>query len=200
MKVGIATTLSIAGVLAAGAAAYAVNTSVLGSSSPVASSIAGAATSPVADNVALAPNQGAVSEQSGPAPVSSSVVSNSITTYQVGSSGSVVIDTSSGAIAVTNVMPAAGWTSEPARTEPNGDVKIHFLSSTSRIEFVARLNNQKVEITANNETSPQISGVPNNFGSIPAVNPKKPSVPFADDDDDNEHEERKDGDHDEDDD
>ncbi len=204
MKVGIATTLSIAGVLAAGASAFAVNTSVLGSSSPVASSIVGAANSQGADNIVLASNSGAVSEQSGPTPISSSAVSNSVTTYQVGSSGSVVIDTTSGAIVVTNVMPAAGWTSEPARTEPNGDVKVHFLSSDSRVEFVARLINGKVEISATTDTRPAVNTPPNGSGvaPAPAANPTKPSASYSEKDDDHkedgddreDHEHERDGD------
>ena len=187
MKVGIATTLSIAGVLAAGAAAFAVNTSVLGSASTTASSVMGSTAALVADQVATPINPATVGEQSTPPVVNSSVVSTKVTTYQVGTSGSVVIDTTSGAIVVTNVLPAAGWTSEPAQTEPNGDVKIHFVSKTARIEFVAKIANGKVEISAINDTPAVVHTPTNSAASTPAINPTKPSVPFAGGDDDDEH-------------
>ena len=179
MKVGIATTLSIAGVLAAGAAAYAVNSSVLSTTSSIASTVADPSGAPVVDATTTVPGQ--VAEQS--TKVQSSVLNNTTTTYQVGTSGSVVIDMSSGAIAVSNVLPAAGWSSEPAQGLPNGDVKVPFVSSSARIEFLAHLADGKVSVSV---TSQPIAP-PNTMK--PATNPTKPSVPFSgDDDDDEEHE------------
>ena len=105
MKVGIATTLSIAGVLAAGAAAYAVNSSVLSTSPSVSATASG---TPPGDIATTALGQ--VSEQS--TKVQSSVLDNTTTTYQVGASGSVVIDMSSGSLAVSNILPAAGCRAE----------------------------------------------------------------------------------------
>jgi len=179
MKVGIATTLSIAGVLAAGAAAYAVNSSVLSTSSSIASTVVDPSGTPAVNAPITVPGQ--VAEQS--TKVQSSVLSNNTTTYQVGTSGSVVIDMSSGAIAVSNIVPSAGWSSEPAQLQPNGDVKVHFISANARIEFLAHLTGGKVSA---NVTSEPIA--PANTMK-PPTNPTKPSVPFSgDDDDDNEHE------------
>jgi hypothetical protein len=177
MKVGIATTLSIAGVLAAGAAAYAVNSSVLSTTSSIASTVVDPSVTPVVDVVTTDPGQ--VVEQS--TKVQSSVLNNNTTTYQVGTSGSVVIDLSSGAIAVSNVLPAAGWSSEPAQAQPNGDVKVHFISANARIEFLAHLADGKVSA---NVTSEPIAP-PNTMK--PPTNPTKPSGPFSGDDDDEEH-------------
>lgn len=177
MKVGIATTLSIVGVLAAGAAAYAVNSSVLSTTSSIASTVVDPSVTPVVDVVTTDPGQ--VVEQS--TKVQSSVLNNNTTTYQVGTSGSVVIDLSSGAIAVSNVLPAAGWSSEPAQAQPNGDVKVHFISANARIEFLAHLADGKVSA---NVTSEPIAP-PNTMK--PPTNPTKPSVPFSGDDDDEEH-------------
>ena len=180
MKVGIATTLSIAGVLAAGAAAYAVNSSVLGASSSVTATASG---TPAVDAVNTLPAQ--VAAQS--TKVQSSVLNNTTTTYQVGTAGSVVIDTRSGAIAVNNVLPAAGWSSEPAQVEPNGDVKVPFISSTARIEFLARLVDGKVTVSVKSQP----------------IAPPKPKPTYSDDDDDDEEHERdkdKERKHDEDDD
>ena len=177
MKVGIATTLSIAGVLAAGAAAYAVNSSVLSTSSSVAATASG---TPSTDAVNTLPAQ--IVEKS--TKVQSSVLNNTTTTYQVGTSGSVVLDTRSGAIAATNVIPAAGWSSEPAQVQPNGDVKVPFVSSTARIEFLARLVDGKVVVSVTSQS----------------IAPPKPKPTYSDDDehddehDDDEHEDDEDED------
>ena len=163
MKVGIATTLSIAGVLAAGAAAYAVNSSVLGASSSVSPTTSG--TPAVIAPTALPAQVAAQSTK-----VQSSVLNNTTTTYQVGTAGSVVLDTRSGAIAVNNVLPAAGWSSEPAQVQPNGDVKVPFISSTARIEFLARLVDGKVTVSVKSQP----------------IAPPKPEPTYSDDDDDDD--------------
>jgi hypothetical protein len=187
MKVGIATTLSIAGVLAAGAAAYAVNSSVLSTSSSVSAT---SSETPGAEVVNMLPAQAAEKSTK----VQSSVLNNSSTTYQVGTSGSVFIDMSSGSIAVSNVLPAAGWSSEPAQVQQNGDVKVPFVSSSARIDFLARLVDGKVVV---NVTSQPIA-------PPPTMKPPKPTYSDDDDDDDDdkneEHEKdrKKDREHDED--
>jgi len=184
MKVGLTTALSIAGVLAAGAAAYAVNSSVLSTSSSITSTVVDPSGAPAVNATISVPGQ--VAEQS--TKVQSSVLNNNTTTYQVGTSGSVVIDMSSGAIAVSNVLPAAGWSSEPAQDLPNGDVKVPFVSSRTRIEFLARLADGKVSVSVTSEPI----APPNTMK--PATNPTKPSVPFSGDDDDDEHERDEDDD------
>jgi hypothetical protein len=91
----------------------------------------------------------------------------------------------SGAIAVNNVLPAAGWSSEPAQVQPNGDVKVPFISASTRIEFLARLVDGKVTV---NVTSQPIAP-PNTMK--PATNPPKPNSTYSDDDhDDKEEHER----------
>ncbi len=185
MKVGIATTLSIAGVLAAGAAAYAVNSSVLSTSPSV--SVTASGTQAVDSGTPVSAQVAAQSTK-----VQSSVLNNTTTTYQVGTAGSVVIDMTSGAIAVSNVLPAAGWSSEPAQVQPNGDVKIPFISSSTRIEFLAQLVDGKV--TANVTSQP--------IAPPPSMKPAKPTYSEDDEDDKEEHddERKKDREHDEDDD
>lgn len=152
MKTSIATTLSIAGVLVAGAAAFAVNTSVLGAAADadtvgiVSTSTPGSGSTPV--------SVPGVSSSGGTATVTarSSSVDGTTTTYRVGTAGSVVIDTSSGSVVVTSILPAAGFTSEPARTDRNGAVKVHFVSDTQRIEFMARMLNGAVVTEVTNES------------------------------------------------
>lgn len=150
MKTSIATSLSVVGVIAAGAAAYAVNTTVLGASADPAP-FAVQSTTPVATNPA-APGGASVAGASVVA--EANVVNDSTTTYKVGNAGSVVIDASSGQIVVTGILPAAGFTSEPARTDSNGAVKVHFVSATQRIEFVARMVNGSVVTDVVNESRP----------------------------------------------
>ena len=168
MKVGIATTLSIAGVLAAGAAAYAVNSSVLSTSSSVSNTTAAM---PEVNNATALP--ASVAERS--TKVQSSVLNNTTTTYQVGTAGSVVLDMRTGAIVVSNVLPAAGWSSETAQVQPNGDVRVPFLSSSTRIEFLARLVDGKVAV---NVTSQPIA-------------PPQPKPTYSDDGDDEEHDDNR---------
>lgn len=197
MKVGIATTLSVAGVLAAGAAAFALNTAVLSdgpgaaaapvmTAAPVAPAT-GATTAPTADGQVVAAGDTAVV----PDPTK---VSDTVTTYKVGEAGSVIIDTASGAIVVTDVVPAAGWTAEPARTEADGAVKVHFMKGSTRLEFTARMANGTVDVKVVNDT-PTAPPAPN-----PGVAPTVPPSLRGDDDDDDEHEEREhhDDDHEED--
>ena len=157
MKTSIATTLSIAGVLAAGAAAYAVNTSVLGASAdPTPAAVVSTTTTNAASSAQS--GDGNVSDASATEVVN--VVNGSTTTYTVGNAGSVVIDTSTGQIVVTSILPAAGFTSEPARTDANGAVKVHFVSATQRIEFIARMVNGAVVTDVVNESAPVVSQPP----------------------------------------
>ena len=164
MKVGIATTLSIAGVLAAGAAAFVVNTSVLSSTNaPVTTSVASAPSATPTPGSVLALNTAIVEQNP----------SSTTSTYAVGSSGTVVIDTSTGRVVVTSVAPAAGWTSEYAQTNADGAVKVHFAQASSRIEFTAQMVNGVVQTSVTNETAP-------------AVAAPKPQAPRYKDDDDHD--------------
>jgi hypothetical protein len=173
MKVGIATTLSIVGVLAAGAAAFAVNTSVLGSANAPA-------TTSVSDSGILSPVDTTIPGSINA--LNTAVVeqkpSSTTRTYAVGNSGTVVIDTSSGSVVVTSIAPAAGWTSEPAHIDAKGSVKVHFVQGANRIEFTVQMVNGAVQTVVKNETAS-------------VANTTKPSVPpFAggDGDDDDGHE------------
>ncbi|MEY4633877.1 MAG: hypothetical protein RLZ18_1249 [Actinomycetota bacterium] len=177
MKISITTALSIAGVLAAGVAAYAVNVSVLDAPSPLnASSVSTAAlASGMQASATPASETGSVTAQA-------VRINDTTSSYQVGKAGSVVVSTASGAVVVTSVVPNTGYTAEPARTEGSGLVKVHFNSSTSRIEFTAQLVNGAVVVKVVNESMPAP-------GAGPGGAPSKPVFPGAGDDDD-EHEGR----------
>ena len=188
MKVGIATTLSIAGVLAAGAAAFAVNSNVLSASTgtPVTGAIAQQEI--IASNpAAMTPLAPLVKQAS----VNSTPVTSKVTTYAVGTSGSVVVDTSSGAIVVTNVIPATGWTSESAHTEANGDVKVYFSSGSSRIEFTARMVNGTVAVEVRMEqTKPALTAL----APVPGIASPAPTAKpaYREDDDERDHDDEDD--------
>ena len=177
MKTGIATTVSVVGVIAAGVAAFAVNTSVLGASSPANSAIVTTLAPGTAPANGTPVNNGQV--VAADAQITES--SETTTTYKVGDAGSVVISTATGAIVVTAIAPSAGYTSEPARTEANGIVKVHFVSSTQRIEFIAQMVNGVVKVNVVNEGKPTAGSVP--------------PQPRHDDDDDHEEREEHDENH-----
>lgn len=158
MKTGFATALSVAGVLAAGAAAFAVNNSVLGATKADTATAPSVSVTPVdltTPSSTVAP--------SAKVDANATQVGSTTTTYTVGGAGSVVIDTSSGAIQVVGIAPNSGYTSEPAMTDPSGAVKVHFVSSTQRIEFIARLVDGGVKVEVRNEgmvANPPSSGAP----------------------------------------
>jgi hypothetical protein len=171
MKTGIATTVSVVGVIAAGVAAFAVNSSVLGASSPANSAIVTSLAPGMSPANGSPVNNGQV--VAADAQITES--NDTSTTYKVGDAGSVVISTATGEIVVTAIAPAAGFTSEPARTEAGGIVKVHFVSSAQRIEFIAQMVNGVVKVNVVNEGKPTAGSVP----------PR----PRHDDDDDDEYEE-----------
>ena len=187
MKLGITSTLSIAGVLAAGAAAFALNSAVLSDSGATATSNVVASPATTGDTVAGAAPGSVTAAGDEQVTTNSTKVSDTSATYSVGTAGSVIIDTASGAVVVTDVVPATGWTAEPARTDPSGLVKVHFTKGTTRLEFSAVLQSGTVKVnTISESTPPALSG---GTGAKPTV----PSGIGGDDDDDDDH--HRDGDH-----
>lgn len=175
-KMRATTALSIAGVLAAGGAAYALNVNVLGPSGASRTSIALQNNAPTSDSTVPAID-GNVSVQE---------LSRTATTmtYQVGEAGTVMVDISSGQVVITSVVPNSGWTAEPTRADGIGSAKVHFVSGATRLEFVASMLNgaPSVSVTVDNTRTP---------GSGPGISSTKPTMPGSsvgeDDDDDEEH-------------
>lgn len=152
MKTGIATAISVAGVIVAGAAAFAVNNTVLSASSAAGSEIVStnrpAGATPI--------NSGSVSA----AVAKATPINGTTTTYAVGSAGSVVIDTATGAAVVTGIAPAVGFTSEPAVTDTMGAVTVRFKSTRQHLDFVAQMVNGQVKINVNDVTPPSLQQAP----------------------------------------
>lgn len=170
MKTGIATTLSVAGVIVAGVAAFAVNNSVLGASSPATTAMASTNLPAGATPVRTGSVSAAVAQ--------ATAINDTTTTYSVGSAGSVVIDTASGAAVVTGIAPAAGYTSEPAITDASGAVVVRFFSSMQNIEFIAQMVDGQVKVNVKDITPPAM----------------KPAPARPDHDDDDDHDEDEDHD------
>lgn len=202
MKIGITSALSAAGVLAAGFAAFTLNSAVLaGPGTGISDDAARAAalgTAPTAAPPGTATSAGNVSAASPGTPVTASsvAVSGTVTSYTVGTAGTVVVDSSGGAIKVTDVVPAAGWVSEPARTAPDGTVKVHFTRGAERIEFFASLAGGKVMVSVVNETPARpvstVAPLPGQGSTPTAGSGTRPTVPWAGDDDDDDDEDRDD--------
>lgn len=174
MKMVKATTaLSIAGVMAAGGAAYALNVNVLGPSGASRTSIALQSTSANSDT-ASTPADGNVS-------IKELSSTSTTTTYQVGDAGTVTIDISSGKAVIASVSPNAGWTAEPARAGAAGAAKVHFVSGSTRLEFVATIVDGAPSVSV-------VADDPAPGSSTPGINSTKPTMPGAsvgeDDDDD----------------
>lgn len=181
MRTSIATALSVAGVVAAGAAAYAVNVSVLGAvaDTPPAAMADAAMQTTTLPEIGVVTNAAVESQPN---------ADTNTTTYKVGDAGSVVLNTADGKISVLSILPAAGFTSEPAQADSNGVIKVHFVSAQQRIEFIARLQNGSIVTNVVNETPP------------PATRPAEHNDDDDHDDDHDEKEHHDDHHHDEDDD
>lgn len=208
MKLTLTTTLSIASIVAAGAAAYAINVNVLESPAAANTGLTAVAATTVAPAVDSGTTRaaGGVAMASDSQEVIATPVSSSTTSYQVGTAGKVVVDTSKTTFSVASIVPASGWTSEPAVTAPDGSVKVYFVSGNSRIEFVLQMANGTVKTSVINESQPTPIAIQPIGEGAPAPAPgvgSKPSIPGSlggDDDDDDDHEEREDRHHDDDDD
>jgi hypothetical protein len=195
MKTSLASALSVAGVVAAGAAAFALNTAVLTTGASDAGTITSTTAQTATETGFLAPGGASASgaqasgdtlpvNQSGAADpgavtTESTQVAATLTTYKVGTAGSVVLDSADGTLSVRNIVPSAGWTAEPARTDADGTVRVHFVKGSSRLEFVARINNGKTTVEVNNDSAPTAATRP----------------PRSDDDDEHEEREHEGGEH-----
>ena len=174
MKLSLTTTISVASIVAAGAAAYAINVNVL--EAPAATNpMAAAVSTPAAT---AAPTIGHTSAKSvmAPVPVQAVSVSGQTSKYDVEGAGSVLINDSDKGLSVASISPGAGWTSEPARVLPDGAVSVHFVSGTQRLEFVARKVNGKIAAVVTNESAVD-NGAP--VASIPGATLPSASTPGA---------------------
>lgn len=137
MNKSIATIISVAGVLGAGAAAYAVNSSVLSATS---SNDLVAATVPVQTFAPSGDEASASDATVAPTTpvVESTIAASTRTIYKVGDAGTVVLDSAGAAIAVVGINPASGWTAKKVEREQT-EIEVDLVSATTKVEFTARL-------------------------------------------------------------
>ena len=147
MKTRIAMMISIAGVLVAGSAAALVNTQVLGGSTAPsglavdagpqnnqtipANTTATAATVHTTSVVTTVPAE--TPAQPAAAPTATQAI------YEIGTSGSVTLDTAGDVLTIVVVTPADGWVVTNAENQDATNVEIKLQSGSIEAEFHANL-------------------------------------------------------------
>lgn len=179
MKTGVATVLSLAGVLVAGSAAALVNARVLQTSDPVAG---GAAESITTGSVATG---SIVSPVVSPGSMPEASATQAL--YRVGDAGTVLLDTGGEVLTVVAVTPATQWT--VVSVESSGDQVAVVLRGPTRVAtFTASLISGVVA------TDLDIDEIPP--GTAPGGT--RPSTTIDDDDHDDDETDEHHDDHDDD--
>jgi hypothetical protein len=148
MKTTVATMLSLAGVLVAGSAAALVNTQVLSGSSdpssfvveaaPALPSVANTVAAAVVGTTVVAPASASASPPVTAATVAASAAPTQAL-YQVGESGTVILDTAGDVLKIVNVAPADGWTVTKSELKDPLNVEVRLRSAVGEVEFHANL-------------------------------------------------------------
>jgi hypothetical protein len=212
MKTKLATSLSVAAVLAAGSVAAIVNTEILDDGAgeaaasaavlPPASSVDVAVpsvtlstlpTTVVEASTASAPTTTGLGTQP-PVPV---VPSSSLTAFNVGDAGVVTVDVIDGRLVLVSADPKPGWTiaKSEERAEAN-DAEVEFVSATMRVEFeVALVDGQIVPTVESSAISATLTGAPTAAtNSAQATTSPRAGDDDHDDYDDDDHDDEHDDD------
>ncbi len=147
MKSNVAVALSVAGVLVAGTAAALVNTEVLsGSASESEPTTAEIVLSPSADPAApvvvddIAANGASSATKTigerAPAPTPPS---GTEAVYEIGTSGTVTLDSAGGVLRVVELQPAAGWTVQANEQLSDQRIRVTFSNGSIEVDFDADL-------------------------------------------------------------
>jgi hypothetical protein len=148
MKTIVATAVSIAGVIAAGAAAFAVNTAVL---QPSAVTEENQRAMVSLNSVVLDSPDSASSQSANNAAVPIAQSSTSQTsTYKVGDAGRVILEVVDGNLNVANVLPATGWSAKTPEYE-DGEIEVEFRKDSISVKFKAALVGDKIEVFVESE-------------------------------------------------
>lgn len=157
MKTSIATTVSIAAVLVAGGAAFAVNTQALNGGSPSSESVPEVQVLSLSANPAASNASATTTVPGAPSASNASVTTTvpgtptTISTpgadtqneYELAGVGVVSLKLSSTTLAVAKVQPVVGFTYSTWQIATD-QIRVEFLSTTSDIEFRARLIDGRV--------------------------------------------------------
>lgn len=138
MRTSFASAISVLGVVAAGAAAFAVNTAVL---SPSGEAIATASAPIAAPSTTIAP----VADPSRTASKLATAAATQTSTYRVGDAGRVIVEVVDGQLRVANVLPSAGWTARAPEYD-DGEVEVEFKNGSATVEFKARLEGAEIKV------------------------------------------------------
>lgn len=150
MKTTVATAISIAGVLAAGAGAFVVNSAVLNASTQTESAMVASVpidTSVVVESQSVTTG---TNETTNSSIVAANNTPQSTSTYKVGDAGRVILAVTDGDIEVVNVLPSSGWTAKSPEYD-DGEVEVKFRNSTMEVEFSARLKDGQIEVYVESE-------------------------------------------------
>lgn len=154
MRTSIATAISFAGVLAAGAAAFAVNTAVLDQSDTPAMTQEVTTTLPASTSTTQATSNvsgfdAPTQPQAAAVPIAQATVSQR-STYKVGDAGRVILEVVDSRLRVASVLPSADWTAKAPEYE-DGEVEVEFRSGSMELEFKARLSNGEIQVFVESE-------------------------------------------------
>ncbi len=172
MKTSLAATLSVVGVLASGAGAFAVNSYVLDSASntsfaaPVEATVvesafvetdtaSGIVESAAIDTPTEAPRSTVVKTPSATpsttvTPRLNATSETQTSTYNVGESGRVTLEITNGVLRVLSVAPNSGWAAKLPEYD-DGEVEVKFYSGSLEVEFKARLVNGEIAVFVESE-------------------------------------------------
>ena len=187
MKTSLATMLSVTGVLAAGALAFAVNTSVLDQA--VTTSEAAPALQadvvPLADftpsgvTASAVTTQGVPASAPAPAPAVTAEVAAAVaaqSTYNIDGVAAITLALSDNSLSVVSVTPAGGYTAA-ATTVSASRIEIVLTKSNSVMKFSAQVLDGRIVTSVVAEQPRVSSAAPSNYNDD------------DDDDNDDEHEE-----------
>ena len=149
MKTRISMMISVAGILVAGSAAALLNTQVLGGSTAPSGLAIDAASqgenststtsTSTSTTTATAPTTTVVGSPVGVPPQSTAVATSTQAVYEIGTSGSVTLDTAGDVLTIVGVTPAAGWVVTKSERQDATNVEIKLQSGTTEAEFHANL-------------------------------------------------------------
>ena len=198
MKTKIATALSLVGVLGAGSAAAMVNTQILdgGSGSADASGVltetgTDTSTDDSSTDDSSTDDGSTTTDASTTTEPGSTVVittpattqpSGMLTTFNVGSSGTVTVDVQGGELVLVDAVPAAGWEVREAETDDD-EVEVKFVDATMIVEFKVRLRDGELVPTVESKLRNAGGG-----GETTTTTPGGGVTSTTVDDDDDDHE------------
>jgi hypothetical protein len=121
--------LSVAGVLAAGTGALALNTSVLDSGGGAALEELQQSVAPVADTTLATTPDTVVSLA-----VDEPSAAPEVTTFVIGEAGTITVEVLDGRLTVVDITTNSGWSASPPRDVERDSAEVYFTSSTQKLE------------------------------------------------------------------